>query len=104
LCLAATATGRRLSFREAEAGIPTRASIMDFLFTAVEIVFQTKHPTILKLKTGRENQLFCPFFKYSPTASFLGETPFSGHKKRLYPTYCGCKKIFRKSYTNDIPK
>jgi hypothetical protein len=27
-----------------------------------------------------------------------------GVKKTLYPTYCGCKKIFQKSYASDIPK
>jgi len=34
---------------------------MDFPFAAVEIVFQTNHPTVSKQKISRENSTFAHF-------------------------------------------
>jgi hypothetical protein len=36
---------------------------MNFPFAAVEIVFQTNHPTVSEQKTGREKSTFRPIFE-----------------------------------------
>jgi hypothetical protein len=66
--------------------------------------FATNHPTALTQKTGRENSLFRPFLRLSPTARFQAKPHLVGNRASLYPTYCGDKKNFQKSYGNDIPK
>jgi hypothetical protein len=66
--------------------------------------FATNHPTALTQKTGRENQLLSPLSKLSPTAQFQAKPHLVGNSGSLYPTYCGSKKNFQKSYNDDIPK
>ena len=41
---------------------------------------------------------FQPIFKWLANRLLLSEPHLVGWKKTLYPTYCGCKKIFKKSY------
>jgi hypothetical protein len=57
----------------------------------------TNHPTVLTQKTGRENQLHSPLSGFSPTAQFQAKPHLVGNERRICPTYCGCKKIFKKS-------
>jgi hypothetical protein len=81
---------------------------MDFPFAAVEIVFQTNHPTALKQKTGRENFTIQPIFQVFANRYFLSETPFSGREKDLIPNILWLQENFQKKlrmgYANDIPK
>src|SRR3974390_3389483 len=69
----------------------------------VEILFQTNHPTASEQKNGRENQLFGLLPEILPSCRFTAKPHLVGNRPTLYPTYCGDKKNFQKSYTNDIP-
>src|ERR1035437_6856996 len=75
-----------------------------FLSRRPKFYFVTNHPTALTQKTGRENQFFSPLSGFSPTAQFQAKPHLVGNIERLYPTYCGDKENFKKSYWNDIPK
>jgi hypothetical protein len=78
---------------------------MNLPFAAVEIVFQTNHPTVLKQKISREKLHFnAPFLRSSPTAQLSAKPHLVGNDVSLYPTYCGDKKNFQKSYNREIPK
>jgi hypothetical protein len=78
---------------------------MNLPFAAVEIVFQTNHPTVSKQKISREKfHIYALLFRPSPTAQLSAKPHLVGNVASLYPTYCGDKKIFQKSYDSDIPK
>src|SRR5690348_5570475 len=66
--------------------------------------FHTNHPTASGQKNSRENQLFYPLPKTLPICQFSAKPHLVGNIPTLYPTYCGDKKNFQKSYTDDIPQ
>jgi hypothetical protein len=66
--------------------------------------FQTNHPTASEQKNGRENQLSSLLCEVLPTCSLPAKPHLVGNGATLYPTYCGDKENFQKSYTNDIPR
>jgi len=69
----------------------------------VEIPFQTNHPTASEQKNGRENRLFGLLPRILPSCQFPTKPHLVGNRPTLYPTYCGDKKNFQKSYKDDIP-
>jgi hypothetical protein len=75
---------------------------MDFPSGAVEISFQTNHPTVSNQKTVGKIKLSNPLFRFSPTAPFPAKPHLVGNVGSVYPTYCGGKEIFKKSYEGVI--
>jgi hypothetical protein len=59
---------------------------MNFPFAAVEIVFQTNHPTVSKQKISREKLArLRPSFEVFANRPTLSETPFSGQRCEPIP-------------------
>ncbi|MGA2802710.1 MAG: hypothetical protein ABSE97_10145 [Verrucomicrobiota bacterium] len=71
---------------------------MNFPFGAAEISFQTNHPTVSNQKTVGKIKFLTPLFRFSPTAPFPAKPHLVGNGESIYPTYCGGKEIFEKSY------
>jgi hypothetical protein len=77
---------------------------MVFLFKMVEITFSDKSPDRLSAEERSGKSTFGLPPGIPPSCRFSAKPHLVGNIPTLYPTYCGDKKNFQKSYTNDIPR